>query len=207
MHNSAVPLPFAESCERNKGPILEVLKQAFADCKHVLEIGSGTGQHAVHFATEMPWLVWQPSEMADQMLGLRKRIFNEGPKNLRAPVAIDVSAPPWDVRKVDGIFTANTLHIMHWPQVEAFFAGLPAVAKPGAVLAIYGPFRYRGAHTSGSNESFDAMLRARDPGSGVRDFEAVDALARAAGFEFVADHPMPANNRTLVWKRDAAAPG
>ncbi len=98
------------------------------------------------------------------MPALRKRIFNEGPSNLRAPVAIDVTATPWDVRKVDGIFTANTLHIMHWPQVEAFFAGLPAVAKPGAVLAIYGPFRYGGTYTSGSNESFDAMLRARDPG-------------------------------------------
>jgi SAM-dependent methyltransferase len=200
-------LPFSDACERNKGPILEVLRTAFADCRHVLEIGSGTGQHAVHFATAMPGVVWQPSELPDAMPALRKRIFSEGPKNLRAPVTIDVTQPPWDVRKVDGIFTANTLHIMHWPQVEAFFAGLPAVAKPGAVLAIYGPFRFRGEHTSGSNESFDAMLRARDPGSGVRDFEAVDALARGAGFEFVADHPMPANNRTLVWKSGAVAPG
>lgn len=202
-----MPLPFAESCERNKGPILEVLRTSFADCTHVLEIGSGTGQHAVHFSTEMPWLVWQPSEMSEGMPGLRKRIFNEGPKNLRAPVEIDVTAAPWDVRKVDGVFTANTLHIMHLPQVQAFFAGLPAVVKPGVVLAVYGPFRYRGAYTSGSNESFDAMLRARDPGSGIRDFEAIDALAREAGFEFVADHPMPANNQTLVWKRSAAAPG
>lgn len=207
MHNSVVPLPFAEACERNKGPILEVLRTEFANCKHVLEIGSGTGQHAVHFAIAMPDLVWQPSEMPDAMPGLRKRIFSEGPKNLRAPVMIDVAQLPWDVRRVDGIFTANTLHIMHWPQVEAFFASLPTIAKPGAVLAIYGPFRYRGAHTSGSNESFDAMLRARDPGSGVRDFEAVDALAGAAGFTFVADHAMPANNRTLVWKFGGAAPG
>jgi SAM-dependent methyltransferase len=200
-------LPYAEVCERNKGPILAVLREAFAGCTHVLEIGSGTGQHAVHFATEMPWLVWQPSEMPEAMPGLRKRIFNEGPKNLRAPVVIDVTAPPWDVRKVDGIFTANTLHIMHWPQVEAFFAALPAVAKPGAVLAIYGPFRYAGGYTSGSNESFDAMLHARDPGSGIRDFEAVDALARQAGFALVADHPMPANNQTLIWKLGAAPAG
>jgi SAM-dependent methyltransferase len=192
-------LPYAEVCERNKGPILEVLREAFARCRHVLEIGSGTGQHAVHFATEMPWLVWQPSEVPEAMPGLRKRIFSEGPKNLRAPVAIDVAALPWDVRKVDGVFSANTLHIMHWPQVEAFFAGLPAVAKPGAVLAVYGPFRYDGRYTSGSNESFDAMLHARDPGSGLRDFRDVDALARAAGFAFSADHAMPANNQTLVW--------
>jgi hypothetical protein len=199
-------LPHSDPCERNKGPILEVLRDTFAGCKHVLEIGSGTGQHAVHFATGMPWLVWQPSEMPEAMPGLRKRIFNEGPKNLRAPVVIEVTAQPWDVRKVDGVFTANTLHIMHWPEVQAFFAGLPAIAKPGAVLAIYGPFRYEGRYTSGSNESFDAMLHARDPGSGLRDFREVDALARAAGFEFKVDHAMPANNQTLVWTRaDAAA--
>ncbi len=192
-------LPHSDACERNKGPILEVLRQVFAGCKHVLEVGSGTGQHAVHFAIEMPWLVWQPSELAEGMPALRKRIFNEGPSNLRAPVVIDVTEPPWDVRKVDGVFTANTLHIMHWHQVEAFFAGLPAVTKSGAVLAIYGPFRYAGNYTSASNDSFDTMLHARDPASGIRDFEKVDALARRAGFEFLADHAMPANNQTLVW--------
>ena len=193
-------LPHSDASERNKGPILEVLREAFAGCKHVLEIGSGTGQHAVHFALAMPWLVWQPSELPESMPGLRKRIFNEGPSNLRAPVLLDVTQPPWDVRRVDGVFTANTLHIMHWPQVEAFFAGLPAVAKPGTVLAIYGPFRYGGEYTSASNESFDTMLHARDPESGIRDFEKVDALARAAGFSVVADHPMPANNQTIVWQ-------
>jgi len=205
VHNAPVMLPHSDACDRNKGPILEILRREFADCTHVLEIGSGTGQHAVHFATAMPGLVWQPSEVAEAMPALRKRIFNEGPSNLRAPVVIDVAQSPWDVRKVDGIFTANTLHIMHWPQVEAFFAGLPAVSKPGTVLAIYGPFRYAGEYTSGSNESFDAMLRARDPGSGIRDFEAVDALARAAGFTLLADHRMPANNQMLVWKLSAAA--
>jgi hypothetical protein len=198
-------LEHSEACERNKGPILEVLQEAFAGCTHVLEIGSGTGQHAVHFAAGMPWLVWQPSELADAMPDLRKRIFSEGLSNLRAPVAIDVSAPGWDVRRVDAVFTANTLHIMSWPQVEGFFAGLPAVAKPGTVLAVYGPFRYAGAHTAPSNESFDRMLHARDRQSGIRDFEDVDALARGAGFALMADHPMPANNRTLVWRLGAAA--
>jgi len=198
-------LPHSDACDRNKDPILAVLREDFAGCTHVLEIGSGTGQHAVHFATAMPGIVWQPSEVADAMPALRKRIFNEGPSNLRAPVVIDVAQTPWDVRKVDGIFTANTLHIMHWPRVEAFFAGLPAISKPGAVLAIYGPFRYGGNYTSGSNEYFDTMLRARDPGSGIRDFEAVDALARAVGFTLVADHSMPANNQTLVWKRGSQA--
>jgi len=193
-------LPHSDACERNKGPILEVLRREFAGCTHVLEIGSGTGQHAVHFATALPGIVWQPSEVAGEMPGLRKRIFNEGPSNLRAPVVIDVAETPWEVRKVDGVFTANTLHIMHWPQVEAFFAGLPAIAKPGTVLAVYGPFRYAGDYTSPSNASFDRMLHARDPQSGIRDFEAVDALARQAGFELHADHAMPANNRTITWR-------
>ena len=198
-------LPHSDASERNKGPILEVLRQEFAGCKHLLEIGSGTGQHAVHFATEMPWLVWQPSELGDAMPDLRKRIFNEGPSNLRAPVLLDVTEPPWDVRKVDGVFTANTLHIMHWHQVEAFFAGLPAITKPGTVLAIYGPFRYGGSYTSASNESFDKMLHARDPASGIRDFEKIDALARAAGFSLKADYPMPANNQTIVWTQGTSA--
>ncbi len=193
-------LPHSDACERNKGPILEVLRETFAGCRHVLEIGSGTGQHAVHFAIGMPWLVWQPTELPEAMPGLRKRIFNEGPSNLRAPVLLDVTQPPWDLRKVDGAFTANTLHIMYWREVEAFFSGLTAVAKPGAVLAIYGPFRYDGKYTSASNESFDTMLHARDPESGIRDFEKVDALARDAGFALVADHPMPANNQLLVWQ-------
>ena len=193
-------LPHSDACERNKGPILEVLRVAFEGCTSILEIGSGTGQHAVHFANEMPWLVWQPSERAEEMPGLRKRIVYEGPKNLRAPVPLDVTQPPWDVRRMDGVFTANTLHIMGWPEVEAFFANLPAILKPGAVLAIYGPFRYSGKYTSESNASFDEILHARDPGSGIRDFEAVDALARGIGFVLQADHRMPANNQTLVWK-------
>jgi SAM-dependent methyltransferase len=192
-------LPFSDACERNKDPILAVLRGAFAGCTHVLEIGSGTGQHAVHFALALPDIVWQPSETEEAMPGLRKRIFAEGPRNLRAPVLLDVRSTPWDVRKVDGVFTANTLHIMHWPEVEAFFANLPAVMKPETVLAIYGPFRYGGQYTSPSNEEFDGFLRARDPGSGIRDFEAVNALAEAAGFRLVADHRMPANNQTLVW--------
>ncbi|MGQ0428525.1 MAG: DUF938 domain-containing protein [Gammaproteobacteria bacterium] len=207
------PLPHSDACERNKGPILELLRREFAGCTHVLEIGSGTGQHAVHFATGLPWLTWQPSDIADSLPGLRRRIQLEGPKNLRAPVLLDVTARSWGVGAVDGVFSANTLHIMHWPQVEAMFANLPAVVQPGAVLAVYGPFRYGGKYTSESNASFDDCLHAQDPGSGIRDFEAVDALAEKAGFMLVADHRMPANNQMLVWQlsqpslRPATAPG
>lgn len=196
--------PHSDACERNKGPILEVLRETFAECSLILEIGSGTGQHAVHFSTEMPWLVWQPTERTDAMPGLRKRIVYEGPKNLRSAIELDVTQTPWDVLHFDGVFSANTLHIMSWREIEAFFAGLPAVLKPGAVLAIYGPFRYGGKYTSESNASFDDMLRTRDHASGIRDFEAVDQLARGIGFTPQADHRMPANNQTLVWR---SAPG
>jgi SAM-dependent methyltransferase len=193
-------LPYSEACERNKGPILGVLRGAFAECTSILEIGSGTGQHAVHFAAEMPWLLWQPTDRADALPDLRRRIAHERPKNLRAPVELDVVQAHWDVPRVDGVFSANTLHIMGWQETGALFARLPAILRPGAVLAIYGPFRYAGQYTSESNASFDEMLRARDPASGIRDFEAVDELARGIGFALQADHRMPANNQTLVWK-------
>jgi SAM-dependent methyltransferase len=201
------PLPHSDACERNKGPILEVLRGEFAGVTQVLEIGSGTGQHAVHFAAGLPWLTWQPTELAESLPGLRRRISVEGAKNLRAPLELDVTAHSWKAGSFDGVFSANTLHIMHWPQVEALFASLPAVLKPRAVLAIYGPFRYRGKYTSASNASFDDWLHAQDPASGIRDFEAVDALARQSGFALVADHRMPANNQTLVWKATASAAG
>jgi SAM-dependent methyltransferase len=200
-------LPHCDACERNKGPILAVLRGAFAGCRQVLEVGSGTGQHAVHFANGLPWLAWQPSDLPEALPALRRRILDEGPANLRAPIKLDVTERPWKSGPVDGVFTANTLHIMHWPQVEALFEGVADVVEPGTVLAIYGPFRYGGEYTTPSNASFDTMLRARDPQSGIRDFEAVDALARAAGFSLVADHAMPANNQTLVWKMSRAAGG
>ncbi len=193
------PLPHSDACERNKGPILEVLRHEFARCEQVLEIGSGTGQHAVHFAAAMPWLQWQPTEMAQSLPGLQRRILLEGTKNLRKPVELDVTQA-WRLPRVDGVFTANTLHILRWPQVEALFANLPSTAQPGTVLAIYGPFRCGGQYTSESNASFDDWLHAQDPESGIRDFESVAVLARAAGFAFVADHRMPANNQTLIWR-------
>jgi len=193
-------LPFSDACERNKGRILEMLRPAFAGCTRVVEIGSGTGQHAVHFARHLPYLRWQPTDRAEHLPGLAARIAAEGPPNLAAPVQLDVLAEPWPAVRGDAVFSANTLHIMSWPAVEAFFAGLPHVLEAGGVLAIYGPFKYGGRFTTESNAAFDAMLRERDPQSGLRDFEAVNALAEAVGLTLEADHDMPANNQLLVWR-------
>ena len=193
-------LPYSEACERNKDPILEVLRPAFADRAHVVEIGSGTGQHAVHFARHLPHLAWQPTDRAGHLPDLAARIAAEGPPNLASPVELDVLHEPWPDVRGDAVFSANTLHIMSWPAVRALFAGLPRVLRRGGVVAIYGPFRYGGKYTTASNAAFDAMLRERDPESGLRDFEAVNALAGAAGLALAADHAMPANNQLLVWR-------
>jgi SAM-dependent methyltransferase len=193
-------LPFSDACERNKDPILDVLREAFADRRRVVEIGAGTGQHAVHFARQLPHLAWQPTDRREYLEGLAARIAAEGSPNLAAPLELDVLEKTWPSVRGDAVFSANSLHIMSWSAVEALFAGLPRVFEADGVLAIYGPFKYGGRFTTGSNAAFDAMLRERDPESGVRDFEAVDALAAAAGLELRADHAMPANNQLLVWR-------
>jgi SAM-dependent methyltransferase len=197
-------LTVSEACERNKGPILAVLEGELAASRSVLEIGSGTGQHAVHFARHLPHLAWQPSERPGELAPLEERIRMEGPPNLAPAIALDVRAHPWPVERIDAVFSANTLHIMAWDAVENFFRGVGAVLGAPGVLCIYGPFRYRGAYTSESNAEFDRFLRRRDPSSGIRDFEALERLAAAAGLALAADHAMPANNQTLVWRRRRA---
>jgi SAM-dependent methyltransferase len=199
-------LTSSEACERNKGPILEVLRSEFATSRSVLEVGSGTGQHAVYFATHLPQLAWQPSELGASLAPLAARIRLEGAPNLRAPLELDVRALPWPVPAVDAVFSANTLHIMAWGAVPDFFRGVGTALAAAGVLCVYGPFNYQGRYSSDSNADFDRWLKARDPLSGIRDFEAVDALAHAQGLELTADHAMPANNRMLVWRRAAAAP-
>jgi SAM-dependent methyltransferase len=194
-------LTLSEACERNKEPILGVLRSELAGAATVLEVGSGTGQHALHFAAGLPQLVWQPSELPEHLPALAERVRVAGGQNLRVPFALDVGDDPWPVAPVDAVFSANTLHIMSWSAVREFFRGVSGVLRSPGVLCVYGPFRFHGAHTSDSNAEFDRWLKARDPVSGVRDFEALDALARAAGLVFSADHAMPANNRTLVWRR------
>ena len=200
-------LPHAPACERNREPILAVLRDHFADRRHVLEIGSGTGQHAVHFAAAMPWLRWQSSDRAEYLPGIGQWLDYAALPNTPPPLLLDVNQRPWptptdaDAPRFDALFTANTLHIMGWPEVQAFFTGLDQALAANAVLVVYGPFNYDDDYTSDSNREFDAWLRARDPRSAIRDFEAVDALAGERGFDLIADVAMPANNRTLVWRR------
>jgi len=194
-------LTLSEACERNKGPILGVLSDELAACQRVLEVGSGTGQHAVYFAAHLPHLTWQPSELPAGLPALAARIRAEGGPNLLPPVPLDVRTDPWPVAPVDAVFSANTLHIMSWSEVQQFFRGVRAVLIAPGVLCVYGPFSYHGRHTSDSNAEFDAYLKQRDPRSGIRDFAALDELARGAGLALSADHAMPANNRTLVWRR------
>jgi cyclopropane fatty-acyl-phospholipid synthase-like methyltransferase len=193
--------PFAESCEQNREPILAVLREVFADFSHVLEIGSGTGQHAVYFGAELPHLVWQTADVPAHHTGILAWLTEAALPNVLPPLALDVAQTAWRSGRYDAVFSANTLHIMSWSEVEHFFEGVGEILKSGGVLAIYGPFNYNGTFTSESNARFDAWLKARDPASGVRDFEAVDALARAQGLVLQADFAMPANNRTLVWRR------
>jgi cyclopropane fatty-acyl-phospholipid synthase-like methyltransferase len=191
----------SEACERNKEPILQILRRAFAASRHVLEIGSGTGQHAVYFARKLPNLTWQTSDTGDYLAPLRTRIEQENAANLPPPLDLDVRRQPWPVKGIDSVFSANTLHIMSWQAVESFFHGIGTLLGTGAVLCVYGPFRYAERYTSASNEAFDRHLRARDAMSGIRDFEAVNKLAAAEGLSLDADYDMPANNRTLVWRR------
>jgi cyclopropane fatty-acyl-phospholipid synthase-like methyltransferase len=193
--------PFAPACERNREPILAVLRDFFADRRHVLEVGSGTGQHAVRFAAALPQLTWQASDRAEYLPGIRAWLDEAALPNTPAPFELDVARGPWPAGPFDAVFSANTLHIMAWPEVEAFFAALPAIASADAKLAIYGPFNHAGQFTSASNAAFDAELRARAPHMGIRDDAAVDALAAAAGFVLVDDVAMPANNRTRLWRR------
>ncbi|MGD8380037.1 MAG: DUF938 domain-containing protein [Gammaproteobacteria bacterium] len=192
--------PFAAACERNREPILAVLRNAMAGASHVLEIGSGTGQHAVYFARALPHVIWQTSDLPDNHPGIRAWLA-EGPANARPPLALDVSDPDWPVSRVDAAFTANTAHIMHWPAVEAMFAGLGRLLPPGAPFCLYGPFHRDGRPTAPGNAEFDAWLRARDPGMGVRDIKDVLALGEAHGLSLVTDHAMPASNRLLEFRR------
>ena len=194
--------PFSQACENNKDPILDVIKKHFAEVDCVLEVGSGTGQHAVYFAEHLPYLVWQPMDQQNYVDGIERWISFSALDNVQSPLVLDVNHP-WPVsNKVPAIFSANTLHIMSWREVEYFFLEIKKVLCRSGVLCIYGPFNRNGKYSSDSNAQFDRWLKARDPLSGIRDFEAIENLANNAGLELMNDYAMPANNRCLVFTKN-----
>lgn len=191
---------YSESCEKNKAPILAVLKEIFAERKRVLEIASGTGQHAVYFGRGLPHLIWQTSELAQHHASIQAWLDEAQLPNVLAPLSADVNDARWPVEPVDAIFNANTVHIISWPEVELLFAHIERIITPGGCVCFYGPYNYGGHFTSGSNARFDTWLKSLDPSSGVRDFEAVNRLAASHGLDLLRDIAMPSNNRMLVWR-------
>ena len=194
--------PFCQPCENNKHAILEQLQYAFKDCESVLEIGSGTGQHAVFFAQNLTHLVWQTSDRIENHEGINHWIDDYPSPNLKRPIELDVtsSASAWPAH-IDGVFTANTCHIMPWGVVESMFKGVSHALKPKGIFAIYGPFCYNQQFTSEGNERFDQHLKASNPEQGIRDFEAINSLAEFVGLTLLDDITMPANNRFLMLQK------
>jgi hypothetical protein len=188
--------------ERNKEPILQVLRRVLPARGKLLEIASGSGQHAVHFAAALPELDYQPSDMdPDNLASIAAWVAEAALPNLRAPIALDVCHPDWGVGVVDAIYNANMIHIAPWACAEGLFAGVARHLGADGVVVLYGPFKIDGAHTADSNARFDADLRSRDPRFGVRDLEAVSELARAARLTLHERVSMPANNQCLVFGR------
>ncbi len=188
--------PFSEASERNRDPILAVLKRVLAKSSKVLEIGSGTGQHAAYFSAALSDLTWQASDVPEHLAGIRMWGVE--------PIELDVDKQ-WPALDADAVFSANTAHIMSWTQVERMFAGIAGMPSV-RVFCLYGPFSHGGKHTAESNARFDAMLRARDPASGVRDLDDIMALARDCGMALAEDNAMPANNRLLVFRKSGSEP-
>ena len=193
--------PFSQSCENNKGPILNKIKNIFADNKHVLEIASGTGQHATFFSKELPHLTWQPSEIPSQIRSLNLRLAASQSVNLLPAVALDVDQEEWEVPEAEAIFTANSLHIISKKSVRNFVQKAGGILKNSEQLIIYGPFKYNQRFTSISNANFDNVLRERSSDSGIRDFEWICSLCELENLVLKTDFAMPANNRLLFFKK------
>ncbi|MGI9250396.1 MAG: DUF938 domain-containing protein [Pseudohongiellaceae bacterium] len=210
-------LPFSQASENNKRPILDILKRHLSGKSRLLEIGGGTGQHAVFFAEQFPGLIWQSSDVADNVASLNQRIAASALPNLPSAIALDVNDPPQLTgaegslaspraghpasANYEAVFSANSLHIMSMDSVVNFFSTVGGCLGAGGLLLVYGPFKYGGEFTTDSNAQFDIWLKQRDPVSGVRDFERVNALAVAEGLSLAEDNAMPANNQLLVWRR------
>lgn len=192
-------LPTSPASERNRQPILEVLREEFRDRSSVLEIGSGTGQHAVFFAAALPHLSWQTSDLPEQHDGIRAWLEHAGIENVKPPLVLDVETVDLPERRYDAVFSANTAHIMDIDAVRCMFALAGRVLPEDGVFCLYGPFRFEGRFSSPSNAGFDESLRRRDPSMGVRDLAGLDAFAAAAGLVRVRLYAMPANNHIAVW--------
>jgi cyclopropane fatty-acyl-phospholipid synthase-like methyltransferase len=193
--------PYSQACENNKKAILDKLKPLLTQLKNVLEVGSGTGQHAVHFAQAMPHLTWQTSDLAINHAGINQWIADATLTNVVAPIAIDFNHP-WPIDDTDAIYTANTLHIVSFALVQRFFSAAGKHLSQHGLLCVYGPFNYGGQFTSPSNANFQLWLKDNDARSGIRDFEAIEQLASAANLSLIHDHEMPANNRLLVFVKN-----
>lgn len=193
--------PFSQACENNKQPILEQLRRFLPDSGLILEIGTGTGQHAVYFAAALPQLQWQPSDRPEAVETCRPWLAEVTTCNILPPLSLDVAATPWPLQRADGVFSANTAHIMAWPEVEEMFAGVARLLPEGGRFCLYGPFNYQGRYTSDSNRNFDSFLKAQHEAMGLRDIADLLALAAKVGLALVDDIAMPANNRFLVWRR------
>ena len=194
--------PFSQACENNKSPILHELKSFFANVDNVLEVGSGTGQHSVHFAKHLPQLQWYTSDRLVNHFGIKQWLSEAQLANLHEPIELDLN-DPWPIQKVNAIYTANTLHIVSKALVERFFNGVEQHLASQGRLCIYGPFKYQGHFTSESNQRFDEFLKQQDSQSGIRDFEWIKQLAASAGLSLVNDIAMPANNQLLLFKKSA----
>lgn len=188
--------PHSQACDNNKQPILDKLLPLLSNRHAVLEIGSGTGQHAVHFAAAMPYLTWQTSDLAVNHDGIVQWISESGLTNVKAPLSLDLNQP-WPVTNIDVLYTANTLHIVSKSLVKNFFNQIKQNLANQGLVIIYGPFNYAGKFTSDSNASFDAWLKERDSQSGIRDIEWIIELAKEANLQLLNDDEMPANNRLL----------
>lgn len=193
---------YSEPCERNKEPIFQCISEVFAEVESLLEIGSGTGQHALYMAEKMPHLNWQMTDFGEYYNAI-KCYFDRGDLSNILPIKeLDVRVLPWQQTPVDMVYTANSLHIMGWDAVEDFFTGVGQVLKKDGYLFIYGPFKYSESFTSPSNAKFDLWLKNRDAVSGIRNYETVNQLAQSIGLKLVSDTTMPANNQGLLWQRD-----
>ena len=191
--------PYSAACDNNRQPILEIIEVLFADCKEILEIGSGTGQHAVYFAQKLPHLIWRSSDLPEYLAGIKLWLDEANLSNTPPPLILDVNQAHWPELNVDAVFCANTIHIIGWYPVKTMIAGAGKLLPDNGLLVLYGPFNYNNAYTSESNARFDMWLRQRDPESGIRNFEDVDQLANEAGLYIRHDYAMPANNRLICW--------